>query len=149
MPARLHEENKVSKYLQSYKAMDDIHFEPFVIESGGPFGEKAQQVFKKICNQVTHSTGQCGSNIAYFWKSKLLVTNKINTYIQSNKAMDDHFELFVIESGGQFGEKAQQVFKKICSQSSHPIYGPMRIKHCILLEVKTRSNNLFQRAEMV
>ena len=53
--------------------MDDIHFEPFVIESGGQFGGKAQQVFKKICNLVTQSTGQCGSNIAYFWKSKLLV----------------------------------------------------------------------------
>ena len=56
--------------------------------------------------------------------------------------MDDiHFEPFVIESGGQFGEKAQQVFTK------------MRIEHCIFLEVKTpgdpRSNNVFQRAEMV
>ena len=68
--ARLREENKVSKYLQAYEAMDDIHFEPFVIESGGQFGEKAQQVFTKICNLVTQSTGQCGSNIAYFWKSK-------------------------------------------------------------------------------
>ena len=63
--------------------------------------------------------------------------------------MDDiHFEPFVIESGGQFGEKAQQVFKKICN-----LYGPMRIEHCIFLEVKTpgdpRSNNFFQRAKMV
>ena len=50
--------------------------------------------------------------------------------------MDDiHFEPFVIESGGQFGEKAQQVLKK--SAILDPIYGLMRIKHCILLEVKT------------
>ncbi len=80
------EENKVTKNIYNrmyYKAMGDIsliiniiHFEPFVIESGGQFGEKAQQVMllQNICNLVTQSTGQCGSNIAYFLKSKLLVT---------------------------------------------------------------------------
>ena len=88
--ARLREENKVSKYLQAYKAMDDIHFEPFVIESGGQFGEKAQQVFKKICNLVTQSTGQCGSNIAYFWKSKLLVTLAAITFSNAQKWFKAH-----------------------------------------------------------
>ena len=87
---RLREENKVSKYLQAYKAMDDIHFEPFVIESGGQFGEKAQQVFKKICNLVTQSTGQCGSNIAYFWKSKLLVTLAAITFSNAQKWFKAH-----------------------------------------------------------
>ena len=70
--------------------MDDIHFEPFVIESGG----KAQQVFKKICNLVTQSTGQCGSNIiAYFWKSKLLVTLAAITFSNAQKWSKAHKNL--------------------------------------------------------
>ena len=58
-----------------------------------------------------------------------------------------HFEPFVIESGGQFAARREgttSVLKTL--QSSHPIYGPIRIKYRILLlEVKTprdpRSNN--------
>ena len=50
------------------------HFEPFVVESGGELGVRAQEIFKKICNLITQSTGQSGSSIAYFWKSRLLVT---------------------------------------------------------------------------
>ena len=34
----------------------------------------AQEIFKKICNLITQSTGQSGSSIAYFWKSRLRVT---------------------------------------------------------------------------
>ncbi len=47
--------------------MDDIHFKHFIIESGGQFGEKAQQVLKEICKLVItqSTTGQCGSNISY------------------------------------------------------------------------------------
>jgi hypothetical protein len=56
-----------------YKALDDTHFEPFVVESEGELGVKAQEIFKKICNLITQSTGQSGSSIAYFWKSRLLV----------------------------------------------------------------------------
>ena len=54
--------------------MDDTHFEPFVVESGGELGERAQEIFKKICNLITQTTGQSGSSIANFWKSRLLVT---------------------------------------------------------------------------
>ena len=45
-----------------------------MFESGGAFGVKAQDVFGKICNLITQSSGQSSSAIAYFWKSRLLVT---------------------------------------------------------------------------
>ena len=72
--AKIREETKNLKYFQAYKALDDTHFEPFVVESGGELGVRAQEIFKKICNLITQSTGQSGSSIAYFWKSRLLVT---------------------------------------------------------------------------
>ena len=54
--------------------MDNIHFEPFVLESGGVLGERALHVFNRICNLITQSSGQSGSAIAYFWgKSRLLL----------------------------------------------------------------------------
>ena len=40
--AGLREVMKVNKYFHAYKEMDDIHFEPFVLESGGVFGVRAQ-----------------------------------------------------------------------------------------------------------
>ena len=44
-----------------------MHFEPFAVESGGEhLGEGAQEIFKKICNLITQTTGQSGSSIAYF-----------------------------------------------------------------------------------
>ena len=52
----------------------------FVVESGGEVGERAQEIFKKICNLITQTTGQSGSSIAYFWKSRLLVTLAKITY---------------------------------------------------------------------
>ena len=68
-------------FFQAYKNMDDMHFEPFVVESGGELGERAQEIFKKkICNLITQTTGQSGSSIAYFWKSRLLVTLAKITY---------------------------------------------------------------------
>ena len=72
--ANLREEAKTLKYFQAYKQLDDTHFEPFVVESGCELGERAQEIFKKICNLITQTTGQSGSSIAYFWKSRLLVT---------------------------------------------------------------------------
>ena len=51
-----------------------------MFESGGAFGEKAHEVFRKICNLITQTSGQSGSAIAYFWKSKLLVTLAALTY---------------------------------------------------------------------
>ena len=78
--SKLREDAKVTKYFQAYKNMDDIHFEPFVVESGGELGERAQEIFKKICNLITQTTGQSGSSIAYFWKSRLLVTLAKITY---------------------------------------------------------------------
>ena len=69
--AKMREDAKITKYFQAYKNMDDIHFEPFVVESGGELGERAQEIFKKICNLITQTTGQSGSSIAYFWKSRL------------------------------------------------------------------------------
>ena len=68
--AKMREDAKITKYFQAYKNMDDIHFEPFVVESGGELGERAQEIFKKICNLITQTTGQSGSSIAYFWKSR-------------------------------------------------------------------------------
>ena len=78
--AKIREDAKFLKYLQAYKDMDDINFEPFVVESGGQLGERAQEIFKKICNLITQTTGQSGSSIAYFWKSRLLVTLAKITY---------------------------------------------------------------------
>ena len=49
----MREDAKVTKYFQAYKNMDDIHFEPFVVESGGELGERAHKIFKKICNLIT------------------------------------------------------------------------------------------------
>ena len=64
-----------SQILSSLQAVGrHTHFEPFVVESGGELGERAQEIFKKICNLITQTTGQSGSSIAYFWKSRLLVT---------------------------------------------------------------------------
>ncbi len=51
--AKIREETKNLKYFQAYKTLDDTHFEPFDVESGGELGV----------------TGQSGSSIAYFWKS--------------------------------------------------------------------------------
>ena len=56
--ANLREEAKTLKYFQAYKQLDDIHFEPFVVESGGKLGERAQEIFQKICNLITQATGQ-------------------------------------------------------------------------------------------
>ncbi len=72
--AKIREETKNLKYFQAYKVLDDTHFEPFVVEIGGELGVRVQEIFKKICNFITQSTGQSGSSIAYFWKSRLLVT---------------------------------------------------------------------------
>ena len=36
--AKMREDAKITKYFQAYKNMDDIHFEPFVVESGGELG---------------------------------------------------------------------------------------------------------------
>ena len=35
-----------------------------LVESGGELGERAQEIFKKICNLITQATGQSGSSIA-------------------------------------------------------------------------------------
>ena len=57
-------------------------------------------------------------------------------YFQAYKALDDtHFDPFVVESGGELGVKAQEIFKKM--QSYHPINGPKWIFYSILLEIKT------------
>ena len=56
--AKIREETKNLKYFQAYKALDDTHFEPFVVESGVELGVRAQEIFKKICNLITQSTGQ-------------------------------------------------------------------------------------------
>ena len=68
------EKAKMLKYADAYKEKLNIHFIPVVFESGGAFGVKAQDVFGKICNLITQSSGQSSSAIAYFWKSRLLVT---------------------------------------------------------------------------
>ena len=76
---------KVKKYSQSYKDMGDVHFEPFVLESGGVFGVRAQEVFRRICDLITQSTGQSGSAIAHFWRSRLLVTLARITFTNAQK----------------------------------------------------------------
>ena len=83
--AGLREIMKVTKYSQSYKDMGDIHFEPFVLESGGVFGVRAQEVFRRICELITQSTGQSGSAIAHFWRSRLLVTLAKITFTNAQK----------------------------------------------------------------
>ena len=49
------------KYADAYKEKHNIHFIPVVFESGGGFGVKAQDVFGKICNLITQSSGQSSS----------------------------------------------------------------------------------------
>ena len=71
--AKLKETEKNLKYASEYKKQGNICFEPFVIESGGVFGECAKNVFSKVCNIITQQTGQSSSNIAYYWKLRLLV----------------------------------------------------------------------------
>ncbi len=44
------EKAKQQKYADTYKDTHNIHFIPVVFESGGAFGEKAWEVFNKICN---------------------------------------------------------------------------------------------------
>ena len=83
--AGLRETMKVNKYSQSYKDMGDVHFEPFVLESGGVFGVRAQEVFRRICDLITQSTGQSGSAIAHFWRSRLLVTLAKITFTNAQK----------------------------------------------------------------
>jgi hypothetical protein len=46
--AGLRESIKVNKYSQSYKNMGDVQSEPFVLESGGVFGVRVQEVFRRI-----------------------------------------------------------------------------------------------------
>ena len=50
--ANLREEAKILKYFQAYKQLEDTHFEPFVVESGGKLGERTHEIFKKICNLI-------------------------------------------------------------------------------------------------
>jgi hypothetical protein len=76
--AELREVMKINKYSQSCKDMDDIHCKPFVLESGGVFGVRAQEVFRKICDLITQSTG-------HFWKSRLLVTLAKITFTNAQK----------------------------------------------------------------
>ena len=61
------ERAKIQKYAEAYKEKLNIHFIPVVFESGGAFGKKAQDVFRKICNLITQTSGQSGSAIAYFY----------------------------------------------------------------------------------
>ena len=70
--------------------MDNIHFEPSVLESGCVFGERARHVFNRICNLITQSSGQSGSAIAYFWKSRLLVTLAVITFENALKWAKGH-----------------------------------------------------------
>ena len=60
---------KVNKYSAAYKEMDDIHFEPFVLESGGVFGEREHK--KCFEESATESPNPAK---AHFWRSKLLAT---------------------------------------------------------------------------
>ena len=83
--AKLKETEKKLKYASEYKKQGNICFEPFVIESGGVFGECAKNVFSKICNIITQQTGQSSSNIAYYWKSRLLVVLAKITYANALK----------------------------------------------------------------
>ena len=78
--AEQRERVKIQKYAEAYKEKLNIHFILVVFESGGAFGKKALDVFRKICNLITQTSGQSGSAIAYFWKSKLLVTMAALTY---------------------------------------------------------------------
>jgi hypothetical protein len=90
------------KILNTFKALDDTHFEPFVVESGEELGVRSQAIFKKICNLITQLTGQSRSSIAYFWKSRLLVTlakithsNETRWAMAHNSSNDDsNFNLY-------------------------------------------------------
>ena len=42
--AEIREETKNLKYFQAYKVLNDTHFEPFVVESGGELGVRAQEI---------------------------------------------------------------------------------------------------------
>jgi len=56
------------------KDKHNIHFVSVVFKNGGGFEKKPWEVFNKICNLITQTSGQSRSAIVYFWKSRLLVT---------------------------------------------------------------------------
>ena len=47
---KLQRRGKTAQILSNIQAVGRQHFEPFVVESGGELGERAQEIFKKICN---------------------------------------------------------------------------------------------------
>ena len=47
------------------------------------------------------------------------------------------FEPFVVMSGGELGERAQEIFQKICNASYHPSNGTKWILDSLFLEVET------------
>ena len=49
-------------------------------------------MYKKICNLITQATGQSGSSIVYFWKSRLLVTLAKITHSNALKLAMAHNE---------------------------------------------------------
>ena len=76
----MREDANLNKQFHAYKEIYDIHFETFVVENRDQLGEKTQVIFKKTSYLITQATGQSGSSIAYFWKSRLLVTLAKMTY---------------------------------------------------------------------
>ena len=54
------------------------------------FWERARHVFNRFCNLITQSSGQSGSAIAYFWKSRLSVTLAAITFENTLKWAKGH-----------------------------------------------------------
>ena len=68
--------------------------------------------------------------------AKIREDAKLLKYLQTCKSIDDiHFEPFVVESGGQLGERAQPRSIQEDLQFNHPNYGTKRILYCLFLEI--------------
>ncbi len=97
--AKIREDVKILKYLQAYISLDDIHFEPFVVKSGGQATRRKspRNIQKdlqsnhpncKFCPNIAQSTGNiCGARLDS--RDLHLRTCKINNVIMRSMKRSD------------------------------------------------------------
>ena len=84
--AGLREVLKVNKYSQSYKERHGRRpLRTFRVGEWRRLWRESPRSFHRICDLIAQSTGQSGSAIAHFWRSRLLVTLKKITFTNARK----------------------------------------------------------------
>ena len=100
----------------------------FVLESGGVFGvRRAKEVFRRICDLITQSTGRRGSAIAHFWRSRLLVTLAKITFTNAQKWALAHNkprdpDSMVMDLVGYYDHDEREVKRMLHSSGPERIY---------------------------